>query len=73
MKFRCTTEASAEARQRALVEYLKNWHPHFAWLPAHMEDGTCYWLETVSRRYPDAYFGECSRKAREGDTVLYRP
>lgn len=53
MKFTCDSRKRAQniiAKRKAKENALKRWHPHFAWLPVELEDGTCRWLETVWRR-----------------------
>jgi hypothetical protein len=55
MKFKCgkTEEEKKEAVKSASVhaEKLMRWHRMFAWLPAHINETECRWLEWVERKY----------------------
>ena len=62
MKFNCGPSESeryaawlkeALPRARAGCKALKNWHPHFAFLPVRIGE-SCYWLEWIERRIPSA-------------------
>ena len=49
--------ARALRRQKAreLLPKLKEWHDFFALLPRRIDDYDCRWMETIQRRFPDAF------------------
>lgn len=60
MKFNCgpTKRERELAKKIAMQEraiILRAWHDHFALLPVRIGHA-CYWLETVQRRFPNAYY-----------------
>lgn len=65
MKFKC---GRTTAEKLAHVEYLKNWHPWFAWFPITLGEGNCRWLEVVQRRFPDAHRSTYSGRVHRGYT-----
>lgn len=60
MRFKCKPSANEKANDKRKkgewAAYLRNtWFHVFAWYPVTAEDGYCYWLEHVWRKYPDAF------------------
>ena len=67
MKFNCGLSREAKIRkEKELFESraacLVEWHNWFAWIPTRVDENDCRWLETIERKYEEAFwfddFGE---------------
>lgn len=56
MKFNCgltwdQKEVLRQQRREAHLQYIRSWHPAFAWFPKRVGNNQCVWLESYERRW----------------------